>query len=90
MSKSFFKSKKSDKGVFLEVKEDEVSVSLWEKSSKDDVKLDFKTALDLVEFIKKTAKNDLSNDEIYKNNVRWEKHIIDTLNKVNPEDAENE
>ena len=90
MKYNFLKSKDSDKGIFLEVEEDSISLSLWKKSNSTTVKLDSEATQDLVEFLKKVTQKDLPKDEIYANNARWEKHIIDTLDRVNPEEAKDE
>ncbi len=90
MKDNFLKSKDSDKGIFLEVEEDSVSLSLWKKADSTTVKLDSEAIQDLVEFLNKVGQKDLSENEIHANNTRWEKHIIETLDRVNPEEAKDE
>lgn len=87
--KNFFKSNDSKNGISLEIVDECVKFSLWKKSSSHDIDLDFATTSELVKFLNDITKNDSESDQITENNRRWEKHIIQTLERKSPEEDEN-
>ncbi len=87
MKKNFFKSKDSDKGIFLETKDDCVDISLWQKIDSTTISLDTEAALELSKVLRDSAgggKIKLQKDlETMRD---WEKHIIEMHTAPNPEE----
>jgi|TARA_Y100000401_G_C8270005_1_gene197857 hypothetical protein len=86
MKDNFFKSKDSDKGIFLEVGEDSISLSLWKKANSTTINLDTETALELSNALRDNSKDDsIISKEDLETMRDWENHIIEMHTAPNPE-----
>ena len=87
MKESFFKSKDSDKGIFLERQDDCINLSLWKKANSTTVKLDVETASQLAEFLLDFKESDDSSPEGERDQLSWwNNHILKMHNAKNPEE----
>ena len=81
MKEIFLKSVGDDKGMFFEIENDSMNISLWKKANSTTVSLDSEAVLDLGKFIQEnfSITKELTNEERFEVNQKWEKHIVSML-----------
>tara|TARA_A100001201_G_C3968953_1_gene165015 strand:+ start:292 stop:585 length:294 start_codon:yes stop_codon:yes gene_type:complete len=89
MKEIFLKSVSADKGMFFEIENDSMNISLWKKANSTTVSLDSESVLNLGKFIQEnfSITKELTNEERFEVNQKWEKHIVSMLDspKTNQE-----